>query len=55
MGPSLVSRNSEIMSGALCFTGTHVPFREPIDYLEGALRFLENFSKIFHPYRGTRL
>ena len=31
-----VSRDSEIMSGALCFKGTRVPVQNLIDYLEGA-------------------
>ncbi len=31
-----VSRDSEIMSGALCFKGTRVPVQNLFDYLEGA-------------------
>jgi len=31
---NLVSRDREIMSGALCFTGTRVPVQHLFDYLE---------------------
>ena len=46
---SLVSRNPEIMSGALCFTGTRVPVKNLFDYLEGRSSledFLEDFPSI---------
>jgi len=46
---SLVSRNPEIMSGALCFTGTRVPVQNLFDYLEGSSSiedFLEDFPSI---------
>ena len=46
---SLVSRNPEIMSGALCFTGTRVPVKNLFDYLEGSSSledFLEDFPSI---------
>ena len=49
MPASLVSRNSEIMSGALCFTGTRVPVKNLFDYLEGSSSledFLEDFPSI---------
>ena len=49
MDTSLVSRDSEIMSGALCFTGTRVPVKNLFDYLEGASsleEFLEDFPSI---------
>ncbi len=49
MDSSLVSRNSEIMSGALCFTGTRVPVKNLFDYLEGGATlegFLEDFPSI---------
>ena len=36
MDASLVSRDPEIMSGALCFTGTRVPVKNLFDYLEGS-------------------
>lgn len=36
MDASLVSRNPELMSGALCFTGTRVPVKNLFDYLEGS-------------------
>lgn len=49
MDASLVSRNPEIMSGALCFTGTRVPVKNLFDYLEGASSledFLEDFPSV---------
>jgi len=49
MYASLVSRDPEIMSGALCFTGTRVPVKNLFDYLEGASSledFLEDFTSI---------
>ncbi|MFA7282660.1 MAG: DUF433 domain-containing protein [Sterolibacterium sp.] len=49
MDPSLVSRNPEIMSGELCFTGTRVPVKNLFDYLEGASSledFLEDFPSV---------
>jgi uncharacterized protein (DUF433 family) len=49
MDTSLVSRDPEIMSGALCFTGTRVPVKNLFDYLEGASsleEFLEDFPSI---------
>ena len=49
MDASLVSRNPEIMSGALCFTQTRVPVKNLFDYLEGASSledFLEDFPSI---------
>ena len=49
MDASLVSRNPEIMSGALCFTGTRVPVQNLFDYLEGSSSiedFLEDFPSI---------
>ena len=36
MDASLVSHDPEIMSGALCFTGTRVPVQNLFDYLEGS-------------------
>lgn len=35
MAGTRVSRDPEIMSGALCFTGTRVPVQDLFDYLEG--------------------
>ena len=35
MNPSLVKRDPEIMSGALCFTGARVPVKNLFVYLEG--------------------
>ncbi len=49
MDASLVSRDPEIMSGALCFTGTRVPVQNLFDYLEGTSSiedFLEDFPSI---------
>lgn len=49
MDNSLVSRNPEIMSGALCFTGTRVPVKNLFDYLEGSSSledFLEDFPTV---------
>lgn len=49
MDASLVSRDPEIMSGALCFTGTRVPVKNLFDYLEGGSpleEFLEDFPSI---------
>jgi uncharacterized protein (DUF433 family) len=49
MDASLVSRDPEVMSGALCFTGTRVPVQNLFDYLEGKSsleEFLEDFPSI---------
>jgi uncharacterized protein (DUF433 family) len=49
MNKSLVSRDPEIMSGALCFTGTRVPVKNLFDYLEGSSsleEFLEDFPTV---------
>ena len=49
MNASLVSRDPEIMSGALCFSGTRVPVKNLFDYLEGDSSledFLEDFPSI---------
>lgn len=49
MEPSLVSRDPDIMSGALCFTGTRVPVQNLFDYLAGGSSledFLEDFPSI---------
>jgi uncharacterized protein (DUF433 family) len=49
MDSSLVSRDPEIMSGALCFTGTRVPVKNLFDYLEGSSTledFLEDFPSV---------
>ena len=46
MEASLISRDPEIMSGALCFTGTRVPVQNLFDYLEGSSS-LENFVEDF--------
>lgn len=49
MDKSLVSRDPEIMSGALCFSGTRVPVKTLFDYLEGTSSledFLEDFPTV---------
>jgi uncharacterized protein (DUF433 family) len=49
MNTRLVSRDPEIMSGALCFTGTRVPVKNLFDYLEGSSTledFLEDFPTV---------
>ncbi len=49
MDASLVSRDPEIMSGAICFTGTRVPVKNLFDYLEGGSsleEFLDDFPSI---------
>ena len=49
MDASLVKRGPEIMSGALCFTGTRVPVKNLFDYLEGSSsleEFLEDFPSV---------
>ena len=49
MIPSLITRNPEIMSGALCFAGTRVPVQNLFDYLEGSStleNFLEDYPSI---------
>ncbi len=49
MDKSLVSSDPEIMSGALCFTGTRVPVKTLFDYLEGSSSledFLEDFPTV---------
>ena len=49
MDTSLVSRDPEIMSGELCFTGTRVPVKNLFDYLEGSStleEFLEDFPSV---------
>lgn len=49
MDTLLVSRDPEVMSGALCFRGTRVPVKTLFDYLEGSSTledFLEDFPSI---------
>ena len=49
MDTALVKRDPEIMSGALCFTGTRVPVKNLFDYLEGSSsleEFLEDFPTV---------
>ena len=46
MSASIVCCDPEIMSGALCFTGTRVPVQNLFDYLEGSSS-IEDFLKDF--------
>jgi uncharacterized protein (DUF433 family) len=49
MEMNLVSRDPELMSGALCFSGTRVPVKNLFDYLEGSSSlddFLEDFPSV---------
>lgn len=49
MDTSLVTRDPEIMSGALCFTGTRVPVKNLFDYFAGSSSladFLEDFPTV---------
>ena len=49
MSNILVSRDPEIMSGALVFAGTRVPVKAIFDYLEGGEpleEFLEDFPTV---------
>ena len=49
MDKPLVTRDPEIMSGALCFSGTRVPVKNLFDYLEGTSSldaFLEDFPTV---------
>ena len=49
MNSTLVSRDPDIMSGALCFKGTRVPVQNLFDCLEGASSledFLEDFPSV---------
>ena len=46
MALTVVSHDPEVMSGALCFTGTRVPVQNLFDYLEGSSS-LEDFLMDF--------
>ena len=49
METEYLSRDPEIMSGALCFKGTRVPVQNLFDYLEGSSsleEFLEDFPSV---------
>lgn len=49
MDARYMSRDPEIMSGALCFTGTRVPVQNLFDYLEGTAsleEFLQDFPSV---------
>ena len=49
MDTTLVSRDPDIMSGALCFRGTRVPVKSLFEYLEGTSsleEFLEDFPSV---------
>jgi len=49
METQYLSRDPEIMSGALCFKGTRVPVQNLFDYLEGSSsleQFLDDFPSV---------
>jgi len=49
METQYLSRDQEIMSGALCFKGTRVPVQTLFDYLQASSpldEFLENFPTV---------
>jgi uncharacterized protein (DUF433 family) len=49
MDARYMSRDPEVMSGALYFTGTRVPVQNIFDYLEGTSsleEFLQDFSSV---------
>ncbi|MDH5640204.1 MAG: DUF433 domain-containing protein [Nitrospira sp.] len=49
MEDQYLSRDPDIMSGALCFRGTRVPVQSLFDYLEGSSSledFLEDFPSV---------
>ena len=49
MDARYMSRDPEVMSGALCFTGTRVPVQNLFDYLEGTSsleEFLQDFPSV---------
>jgi uncharacterized protein (DUF433 family) len=49
MDATLVKRDPDVMSGALCFAGTRVPVKNLFDYLEGSSTlegFLEDFPAV---------
>jgi len=53
-----ISSNPEIMGGTPCLTGTRVPFRTLLDYLEGGNsldEFLEDFPSVSRDLAVTAL
>ena len=61
MDARYMSRDSEVMSGALCFKGTRVPVQNLFDYLEGTSsleEFLQDFplclEKLLWPLSRTQ-
>jgi uncharacterized protein (DUF433 family) len=51
MVETVIAIDPEVMSGAPCFRGTRVPFKNPIDYLEGGHslgEFLRQFPSVTH-------
>ena len=49
MDNSLVQRDPQVMSGALCFARTRVPIKNLFDYLQGSSSledFLEDFPSV---------
>jgi uncharacterized protein (DUF433 family) len=58
MDINLVSCDPELMSGALCFSGTRVPVKNLFDYLEGSSSledFLEDFPSVSREHAVTVL
>ena len=51
MAEPLIVSNPEVMNGTPCFRGARVPFKNLIDYLEGAYslgEFLRQFPIVMH-------
>jgi len=49
MDTQYISRDPDVMSGALCFKGTRVPVQNLFDYLEGSSsleEFLQDFPSV---------
>jgi uncharacterized protein (DUF433 family) len=55
MNLDLVKRDPEIMSGALCFSGTRVPVKNLFDDLEGSSSHEECFEDFLMVSRGCAL
>ena len=52
MENTLITSDPDVISGALCFTGTRVPVQNLFDYLEGTSSldaFLEDFPFVSRP------
>ena len=58
MDTSLVTRDPDVMNGALCFTGTRVPVKNLFDCLEGSSSledFLQDFPAVTRQRAGAVL